>query len=170
MKFYTGIGSRETPLEIQKLMTLWATYLQTEGYILRSGAARGADEAFEKGAKDNKEIFLPWDRFNNHPSPWLFTDAAYEMAKKYHPAWNRCNEMARMMHARNCHQILGHDLATPSDFVLCWTERGLMKGGTAQALRIAIAYKIPIYNFGHLKNTSDISDFLRPLMGEIKLP
>ena len=51
MKYYTGIGSRETPKDIMQLMSKLAYKLASEGYILRSGAAQGADTAFEEWVK-----------------------------------------------------------------------------------------------------------------------
>lgn len=47
------------------------------------------------------------------------------------------------MHARNMHQILGIDLKTPVDMVICWSPG---HGGTEQALRLARAYGIHIVN------------------------
>lgn len=117
-RFYTGIGSRKTPFVICRLMTRIAKNMNTVGYTLRSGGASGADSAFEKGAGDNKEIYLPWLGFNNNESTLLPTEEAFEMAAKYHPAWNSCDERARKFHARNCHQVLGHDLKTPTTLVL----------------------------------------------------
>ena len=37
MKYYAGIGSRKTPKEILDLMSVIGEYLQSKGYILRSG-------------------------------------------------------------------------------------------------------------------------------------
>lgn len=125
-------------------MTDLARDLAAHGYILRSGAAEGADAAFERGAGDLKEIWLPWPRFNNHPSKLLPSPAAFEMAARFHPAWHMCSRGARALHARNCHQILGADLQTPVEFVVCWTKDGKPSGGTGQALRIAIHHNIPI--------------------------
>lgn len=163
MKLYTGIGSRETPAQVLNLMTFWAVQLNTAGYALRSGAARGADEAFEKGAGNAKEIYLPWLSFNNHSSGQVYTDAAYEMASHYHPAWQTCNYAARKLHARNCHQILGLDLETPSEFVLCYTKAGKRTGGTGQALRIASDYGIPIFDFGTMEHNrvTTIQEFIK---------
>jgi hypothetical protein len=45
MKYYAGIGSRETPTQMLKDMTTFATLLRLGGYTLRSGAAPGADAA-----------------------------------------------------------------------------------------------------------------------------
>ncbi len=53
---------------------------------------------------------------------------------------------SKKLHARNCFQILGYDLNSPSEFIICWTKSGKLVGGTAQGLRIAIKYNIKIYN------------------------
>jgi hypothetical protein len=50
--------------------------------------------------------------------------------------------------ARNAMQILGPKLNHPADLVITWTEMGLRKGGTGQALRIAEEYSVPIINLG----------------------
>ena len=45
---------------------------------------------------------------------------------------------------------------TPVSFVVCWTEGGLLKGGTAQALRIATALNIPIINLGSAQTAQEL--------------
>ena len=70
------------------------------------------------------------------------------IASEVHPAWDKCNEWARGMHSRNCHQILGYDLKSPVDAVICWTPNGKIQGGTATAIRIALKYNIPVFNLG----------------------
>ena len=70
------------------------------------------------------------------------------IASEVHPAWDRCNEWARGMHSRNCHQILGYDLQSPVDAVICWTPNGKIQGGTATAIRISLKYNIPVFNLG----------------------
>ena len=66
-KYYTGVGSRSTPQDIMELMTQVATKLEALGYSLRSGAADGADTAFENGVINplNKQIFIAWEGFSN---------------------------------------------------------------------------------------------------------
>ena len=143
VKFYTGIGSRETPEEMQAPMFNIARRLSEKGYTLRSGGADGADSFFEMGAK-KKEIYLPWKNFNNNPSPLFeLSDEAFEIAEQFHPAWEKLSKGARNLHARNTYQVLGKDLHTPSDFIICWSKG---TGGTEQSLRIARHYNIPIYN------------------------
>lgn len=152
MKLYAGIGSRETPAAVLALMQRIGENMARAGFTLRSGAAPGADSAFEAGcdaAKGAKEIYLPWRRFNNHTSLLnSVTDEALIMAAKYHPAWTRCSPAATKLHARNCYQILGADLATPVRLVICWTRDAAGQGGTGQALRIARAHSITIHDLG----------------------
>ena len=54
---YAGIGSRKTPDDVLAFMQRIAQWLAKRNYILRSGAAQGADTAFENGAGMKKEIF-----------------------------------------------------------------------------------------------------------------
>lgn len=78
--------------------------------------------------------------------------------------WNNCNEWSRGMHSRNCHQILGWDLQSPVDAVICWTPNGKVVGGTATALKLAMRAGIPIFNLGRPdkeKVIQDIVDFLK---------
>lgn len=89
----------------------------------------------------------------NH-RPKHATQAALDLASQYHPNWEAVSRKpgAAALMARNGYQILGEDLASPVERVFCWTPRGDLVGGTAQALRIAIDHKIPITNLG---NTDD---------------
>jgi len=145
--YYAGIGSRKTPPEILEKMKVIGYVLATDGYVLRSGGAEGADSAFETGcdkAKGEKQIFLPWKGFNDNQS-FLHTPSpeAFELAAKYHPSWNFLKHGAKCLHARNSHQVLGEDLMTPVRFVICYSEG---TGGTEQALRIAEKFSVPIIN------------------------
>ncbi len=147
-KYYAGIGSRKTPPDILSLMEKISIYLSEKKYILRSGGASGSDSAFSKNIDDDKkQIFLPWKGFNNNwDYKYPVSKKAFEMAEEFHPAWERCSNGAKKLHARNCFQVLGYDLNSPSEFIICWTIGGKLKGGTAQALRISIKHNIKIYN------------------------
>jgi predicted Rossmann fold nucleotide-binding protein DprA/Smf involved in DNA uptake len=60
-KIYVEIGLRSTPQSVLDALTKVATKLRKEGWVLRSGAAREADSAFEAGADaahGGKEIYL----------------------------------------------------------------------------------------------------------------
>jgi hypothetical protein len=163
MKYYTGIGSRETPKGILTIMTTLATKLEGKGYILRSGGADGADTAFEIGvtSPQMKNIYLPWKGFNNNPSPLhQIPPQCFELAEAIHPAWGRCSHGVRKLHARNTQQILGTYLDTPSKFVVCWTPDGLPVGGTATAINLAIANDIEVINLGSPKGLARILQFI----------
>jgi hypothetical protein len=159
--FYAGIGSRKTPDSVLRLMEKCAARLRDLGWTLRSGCAEGADSAFERGAEDQAELFIPWSGFRGRqpecydgPLVMLPSPGAFELAAQTHPAWGRCSRGARALHARNCHQILGPDLESPSVFVVCWTPDGAEEarqitaatGGTGQALRLACRRGVPVFN------------------------
>lgn len=155
--YYTGVGSRSTPPYICELMTNLGTLLESCGYILRSGGAQGADTAFERGVlcQTNKEIWLPWLGFNSNSSTNIPTQAAYDIAATVHPVWDDLKETYRLLHARNIHQVLGENLNTPSNFLVCWTEDGKTVGGTATAIRLARRHDIPIINIGSFGDKPD---------------
>jgi len=133
--YYAGIGSRKTPEETLEFMTRFARILARKGYILRSGGAEGADTAFANGAK-KKEIFRPKDA----------TPEAIELAMSVHPAPQHCNAYVRKLHGRNTQIILGKNLDTPVDFVVCWTPGGGTIGGTGLGIRLANDRGIKVYN------------------------
>ena len=150
---YAGIGSRSTPSDVLHEMANTARRLATEGWLLRSGGADGADAYFEYGCGDGaKEIWLPWRGFNGNQSQLILPefgaqfDRAIDIAASVHPAWNRCSSAARRLHARNVLQILGADFSTPVDKVICWTPNGAVVGGTATALKLATQHGIEITN------------------------
>jgi hypothetical protein len=140
LKFYAGIGSRTTPPDILKLMTEIAIVLHKKGFILRSGGAAGADTAFAMGAglSPGRVIFRPEDTYRYPP--------AIELAAKFHPAWDQCNDYARRLHGRNAMIIMGLELDSPVQFVICWTPPDIPYGGTKLGMRIAAAHNIPVYN------------------------
>lgn len=165
-KIYAGIGSRRTPMDICELMQELAVKLATKGAILRSGGAEGADLAFETGCDridGEKQIFSTHHYFDETrgcvgsiqkvylPSYWT---KATEIASLYHPRWRYLTPYAQHLHARNCFQVLGINLKLPAHFVICWTPDGARTkdetspstGGTGQAIRLASAYGIRVYN------------------------
>jgi hypothetical protein len=168
---YTGIGSRATPPEIRQLMVDIARTFAGYGLILRSGGATGADESFEQGCDSvngPKEISLPWSGFNNRRAANgvfnTISDEAIDMAAEFHPAWERCTIGAQRLHARNCYQVLGRDLKTPSALVVCWTRHAQGGGGTGQALRIAKAWKIPVFDLADPAALTLLDQYVTPLI------
>lgn len=166
MRTYAGIGSRKTPVKILTYMTQLATYFESIGYTLRSGGASGADSAFSCGC-EIKTIYLPWHGFNNIQSGLNgVSTASLELASHYHPAWDKLSSGAKKLMARNMCQILGSNLDHPVDFVLCWTPDGAetstsyTTGGTGQAIRLAIAHNIPVFNLANTDAHARLCEFL----------
>lgn len=174
---YAGIGSRETPHETLEIMCQIGKALADRDWLLRSGGAEGADEAFIMGCESDVidcigeggecEIFLPWPSFQGWDhrgrTPWIYdepTDEAFDMAAEYHPRWNYLRQGARKLHARNMHIVLGRGLGDPVDLVICWTPGAKVAGGTGQALRVALDLGIPIRNLANESHREVILDAL----------
>ena len=172
-KYYAGIGSRETPQYILNYFEKVATFLAKRGFILRSGGAKGADQAFEKGCNKvngKKEIYLPWKGFEGSNSDLVVTlKEAFEIAEQFHPYWSKLSEGAKKLQARNSHQVFGKELDNLSDFILCWTKNGKGEGGTGQAIRIAKAYNIPIFDAGNYADLSEMKLALRQFFLDNKI-
>lgn len=167
MFYYAGIGARKTPQEFLNLFYRVAKYLSSKDCVLRSGGAKGADSAFELGAA-RKEVYLPWRNFEGRNSNLIVSNPrAFEIAKKYHPRWNYLSQGAQKLQARNSHQILGMDLDSPSNFVICWTEGGKGGGGTGQAIRIALDHNIPVFDCGKYADVKECAIELKKFLDKI---
>lgn len=170
---YTGIGSRQTPIDVMHTMRNIAHELSANLWTLRSGGAQGADSAFEDGciaANGNKEIYLPWNGFqdkyydshkgyiggNKHAEAML-------LAEKFIPHWHACSDGARKLHSRNTYQVLGANLDAPTDLLVCWTPDALTKGGTATAIKIALHYKIPVVNLAAVNSLDYLTEIVYKL-------
>ena len=137
---YAGIGSRETPPDIIKIMENIGALMAIDGHICHTGAALGADQAFANGANmvnGQIELFIPWDTYE---AKWIATlhnkavtvfdskkhIAAGNSVHKYHPGAARLTQGAFKLHARNYLIIEGCSL------IICWTPEGKISGGTGQ--------------------------------------
>jgi hypothetical protein len=144
-------------------MTSIASFMEKQGYILHSGGAEGADNAFELGVHntDMKKIFLPWKGFNSNISMlYGVSEKAIALAKAFHPSWDTLSYAAKILIARNGYQVLGDSLDTPVDVVICYTPHGKAEGGTGQAIRIAQHYKIPIFNLYFKRDIEQIVSWM----------
>lgn len=148
------------------------------GLLLRTGASPGADQAFYCGARaggGRAELYLPWPGFEQgswkdargpdvsvleRPSP-----EAYELAARFHPRWERLDERTRDLLARDGHEVLGADLRGSVEMVVCWTADGSVTGegegpdGTRQALRLAAAHGIKVFNLARPEHARQLSAY-----------
>lgn len=182
LKYYTGIGSRNTPEPILELMRNIGRKMALMGYTLRSGGATGADTAFADGWGDawvldagiyasdkyKAEIYLPWEGFNDQYSSmegrYLITNPkAQEIVSEIHPAWNKLSKGAKALHTRNVYQVLGQDLATPSTCVIFYAEPlgTSVKGGTRTAVELAKIHGVPVFNLWYEQVQERMMDFVK---------
>lgn len=129
---------------------------------MRSGAAKGSDEAFESGAS-HTEIYLPNKGFRGHQTgiyEYSEEQGAWGeyLAQKVYPIVIQ-NSLHMKLFRRNAFQVVGLSTCVedvnPSDFLICWTPDGCTKpseyrlgrtGGTGIAIMIAWEFDVPIYN------------------------
>lgn len=171
---WTGVGSRETPEEIQKLMTKFAALKKD---ICRTGGANGADHAFFLGAR-KVEMLLPWKGFNGHTvGEFDYTKEQIEFADHIltFAAPFYISKMAvKKLFRRNVFQVLGicasEAEAKPSKFVLCWTPDGALShkdyergvtGGTGIAINVASMFDVPVYNMARPEHLKMVRDFIK---------
>lgn len=149
---YAGIGSRQTPEPVLKLMEMIAKKCAQRNTILRSGGATGADNAFEQGCDSengDKEIFLPWPGYNGKQGITPANSKVIKIAQTFIPNILEIDRSKRLLLLRNIHIILGKDLRSPCGFVICWTKDESMLGGTGFTLRVAKSNLIIIKNLAN---------------------
>lgn len=181
------IGSRRTPQSMLIIIHDIGYRLAQSGWKMRSGGADGCDfvwaKAYQqycldyiKSFRSLMEVYIPWDNFNSLEANDAYgiycidNPESFRMAEQYHPAWSKLSKAAKALMARNCYQILGPTLDDPVKFVVCHTPDGCdgvkiprtrESGGTAQAITIAAAYGIPVYNLGNEEHFTKLTKWLR---------
>lgn len=155
-KTYAGIGNREISgakdgdhgLPIAKVLTHLGIELEKTGYMLYSGEAKGCDAAFANGvSEEHCRIFTANDA----------TDETRAMARAHKLPSEILLGRKLDLYASEVFQILGPDMNSPVDFVLCYTRDGCESyetrsektGGTGFAIELASRRGIPVIN---LKN------------------
>jgi hypothetical protein len=175
---YVGIGSRETPPTALESIEALARRLARGGWTLRTGMSPGADQAFYRGALaggGRVELYLPEPGFQAHARCPREGTGVYAMsepsavanalAARFHPNWSALSGEELRLRARDVHQVLGGDLASPADLVLCWTQDGSVDGtgpsvgGTGQALRIAAHHGIAVLNLSRPDHVRQVSRY-----------
>ena len=170
---YAGIGSRTTPAEVLAGMSDVAQALGDAGFALSTGGAEGADKAFETGALRTDApvtVHTPWPGYNGyrpgrdpesdidviHPQAGdtIRGSSFLHLARKHHPAWDRCRRGARALFLRNVSILAGalddDGRVLPIRAVIAWTPNGgahgREAGGTGHTLRIAAELGTPVVN------------------------
>ncbi len=170
---YAGVGSRATPPEVLAGMSDVARLLGDAGFALSTGGAHGADKAFEAGALRTDApvtVHAPWPGYNGYRpgrDPESDIDVVHpksgdavrgrsflHLARKHHPAWDRCRRGARALFLRNVSILAGalddDGAVLPVRAVIAWNPSGRAHGreagGTGHTLRVAAGLGIPVVN------------------------
>ena len=97
-KYYTGVGSRECPKDICKLMEDIAFKLASKDYILRSRAAkllhtRNVYQILGSSLKSPSQFLICWAKLDKHGNIKGGTATTWNLAQKYDvPCFNLINE------------------------------------------------------------------------------
>ncbi len=154
---YAGVGSRNiTHVEALQIDEA-AKWLASHEYVLYSGNAEGADQAFQRGSGGKCVIMLPWAGYNQDGYPVERsleaivcgdTREAQESVAANHPAAGQLTSGSRALLGRNRHQVMGVGKWPPVDFLLCCADETMfgVKGGTGQTVRVARSIGIPVIN------------------------
>lgn len=160
----TLIGSRSTPKEILLMMKEFVEFGNQKGYLFRSGGADGADSVVTYVAA-LAEIYLPWRGFNGVSNGIVpsFSESHKRLISQIHPAFDRLTPGALKLHMRNLNQVLGKDIDNPdlSNLLVCWTENGEIKGGTATAIRLAMKFNVPVINLGIQEDIDKLKELMK---------
>lgn len=159
---FTGVGSRRLDHDGELACIDIGRYLTDAGYILYTGdAPKGCDVVFWDSAHPRRRVrFGPPTRKRPNPDTIYVQPGttSYRLAEHIaghtHPAWRWLKPEHRELHIRNAFQVLGSNLATPTEFLICWTPDAVERkdktskktGGTGTAIRIADSFGIPVFN------------------------
>lgn len=167
---YAGIGPRNTPLEVCEQMVHVAKQMDEQGWIVRSGHAQGADQAWACGhAPENREIYLPWHSFNivgELPAGFQVSPVTPQLeavARVAHRGWDNLRQGGQKLMMRNVSIILGHNLDDPVQFVAYWSPQRKVQGGTGNAVHLASLYGIPSFNIAFEEDQQGMSSFVDSL-------
>jgi len=138
-KRFAGIGNRHIDQHTRYAIRTCGRIINDRGYVLVSGGARGCDEEFETYFPEHRRIILKAKDA---------TPLAIKMAEDFHPAWHYCKPYDKALLGRNAMIIMGEDLNSPVEFVLCYCADE-ERGGTALSIKIARYYKIPVFNLAN---------------------
>ncbi len=172
-KVYAGIGSRGLTEEEWNLCHATGFWLATQGWHLKTGAAKGADQAFAEGAIQaggKVTLCLPWPSYQKgwrnqqvrgavkSVTLQYWHKEAYASVEKHHPAPERLKDVGRMLHARN------YLIVENTAFVLAFpkTSKWGGLGGTGQGIRVAADMGIQVIRLDEPFDRKRVEDKVLP--------
>lgn len=179
---YAGTGDGKTPDDVLEQFSSIAARLSELGYTTRVNAEKPVSNYFERNALE-KEVYLPWNKFEIQGEKFeskfsKVTPAAVETMGEFYQAfkgkdWDQLSDGVKKIISRNAHMLLGSDLKTPVDFLICWTMDGAEKRKDVSArtwfsgpiIALASAKRIPVFNLKNPDAMKRLNDFLEEYNG-----
>ena len=171
---YAGIGTRgnkgKLPKGVKEKLAKIAKSLEKQGLTLRTGEGVGSDAAFKNAVKDSskRKVYTKYHAAKNtwgegktstgpqafkimvHTLPDVNDHVVLKNGKlKVKNSGNDVKTTTKQLYARNCFQILGGNLKSPVDFIVCYSpldEDGNPTPGTRYSLYLAKLMNIPVFN------------------------
>jgi hypothetical protein len=165
-RMHTAPANRTAlPAEIFDSLRRIAWSLTIDGWQVVTGNAEGADEAARLGsylANGKPLIYTPFMSEN-------LLSVGQNVAKKYHPYWDKMSSFAQKLHGRNYYQVFPLGYTHPVQMVICWTpdacdhhsKRSIKTGGTGTAISIATmeSKSTKVFNLANPKTLKMIMDY-----------
>lgn len=155
---YAGIGNPKAPPNIVAKCTELGKYLDSKNFTLRTGGGNTeVEEAFE-ATTENKELFLPWKKFNDKESKISHYDPCIAaIAQKLQPGYEGLEFWRQSFFNRTVGLMLGKNGKSPVRLLICWSQDGVEQakdrlattGFIGIAISTAAQLRIPVFN---LKN------------------
>ena len=173
-KYYAGCGNGSSTQLVCEMLKRTAEVMAKNGYILRTGGTKAADESLEKGcdnAKGKKEVYLPFEGYNDNPSKLYNLEnykEAENIAKKYDYNWTLSSNKVKSVITQYSYILLGRDLNTPAEcLIACSNGRGTCD----RAINLAKNLGIPVYDVGNLYDfpRDKKETFVTKVIEELKL-
>jgi len=166
---YSGVGSRKTPLEICQIMTKIGEKLQNKGYILRSGAAIGADKAFEKNVNPKNKCIYTVQNYDYSQENYDFCYNELISVWDKNLPFDEYENYSKILLLRDINQVLGskNTVLEKSKFLICYTphERYELSppysvGGSRIAIRCALKHGIKVHNLVNPETLKTVKKWL----------
>jgi len=172
----TLVGSRKAPKHMLDLAYQIGYQLALSGEAMYSGGALGMDETWElgyhkAGRTDLINVILPTTNFNKRkPNDSFYTfigdydikllEKADKLIQQVHDHYDKLNGFSYFAHIRNCFQVLGHDLESPSTetFLYAPISGSKVLGGTSTAYEISKLHGIPTHNLAHRETMLELHE------------
>lgn len=164
VRAYAGIGSRKTPDNVIHVMEDMGEALAKLGFILKTGNAQGADQAFARGANRVDPhliwLYLPWKGYEKEAivegNRVLYpSQEDVDEAVKRHPAGENLTYGVRKLMGRN----LG--IISQIEKVYAYQIPELTRGGTWFGINYAVEFGIPVVNLALEEELERVQQILR---------